>query len=834
MIAANIMITRKRLIKLAEACPGCRVIYVQAPAGYGKTVFAQQWLESRQRTNAAINLDEYDNTREDLGRKIRQAFVELCKEDQAAAAFVNHADFDKAPEEFLMRAAAAMPKDMEADIVIDDLHCLTDPRLQKVLQSLLARLPEGVKTCILSRTGPPESFSALILRNQVTFIFQEQMLFDNNEVYDLYKSKEIAITKNQAEFVLDYTEGWPLGINTLLLSLKQIPTEAITKDLLQNFLKTHVWGNWDTGIKEFMIATCVENELSESLCNALTGERNSGVILERLVTEGAFLSRQHSGTYRFHKLFLEFLRKQFMEKPQAYRVEQIRKSGEWHLEQHDFYHAVKSFSYIKDYEQVAVCFDTLEQIERTGFDTEQVMRAVQEVLNEEIAGRYPYLYFMMAFAARNEGRAEVLKQYADQYYSNYERIVARNPNLAHNIFFLYIMDYRLTLKDIAEMAKQVRTDIVFQGVRGSATLYFPFYHRSYRDFSELLTGNADETIGTVCHTLGPLLGEECAMIIACIRAGLFYETGDLRQAQEYALSAVAELKSHFAAESKFCVLILLMTIYRAMREAKQEEVICKEIQKMIEQDKAYYLQFNFNALLNKNKLDSGEIAAAQQWLESEGTDIYGEVDFLRLCGHLTTARAHIALGHFDEAIILLEKLLNMCTEFNRPLDVIEVNLLLAVSFRKKKRGNQKKALDYLEVAVRIAQQFGYEQIFINDGAELESMLSGLKNRTMRSDYSGDISGTFVNKLYIGAVEQARYSKGLTGGRVEQNIQFTKQQKKVMRLMCEGYSYRKIGEELGIRFSTVRSHIELIYRKLDVSDMKEAILKIRKLHILDIK
>ena len=69
-------------------------------------------------------------------------------------------------------------------------------------------------------------------------------------------------------------------------------------------------------------------------------------------------------------------------------------------------------------------------------------------------------------------------------------------------------------------------------------------------------------------------------------------------------------------------------------------------------------------------------------------------------------------------------------------------------------------------------------------------------------------------------------------RIEPEIQFTQQQKRVMKLMCDGYSYRKIAEELGIAFSTVRSHIELIYRKMDVSDMKEAVLKIHQLHILE--
>lgn len=833
MAPLNYIIQRKRLIKLAEKFSNCKILYVQAPAGYGKTIFAGQWLESRKGMSIQVVFDEYDNTVEDLCLKLKKILEELnTNEDRHELSYINHPDFDKAPMEFLTRAAVAAPKDMRACVVIDDLHYITDDGVQKALLNFLMRLPEGIKICILSRTAPPESFCGLILKNGLKFISQDQLLFDSREIYALYKNRGIAITRKQAETVLEFTEGWPIGINALLFIEKNIPTENIPHIWLENFLKTQVWEMWDECTREFMVGTCMEDELSESLCNALTGTGNSSEILKHLQMEGAFLTMMNNGNYRFHKLFRDFLRKQFSEKPIEYREKQIGKAGQWYLEHNDFYRAVARFSYIKDYEQVACCFDLLEDMDRAGFDTEQVMRAVHNALDEDIVKLFPYLYYMLAYTARNEGRINDFKHYADQYYLNYPKIVKRNPELAHNIFFLYTMDTRFTLKEIIKLAGNTQISGLFRGVRGSATLYFPFYHRSYRDFSEILPGDVDAEVEVLENILGPLLGNESTMLTGSIRAGLYYEKGLLQHAQEKALVAVSKLQCGFTPESKFCVMVLLMQINHAMRQYQQEKTVQTEIQKMIEDDGAFYLQYNFDAVTCRNQLTLGDTTAAEKWLETKGSSVYGLLDFIKLYGHFTTARAHIVLGDYNQAVILLEKILEMAKALNRTVDVIEAMLFLAIVFWKKKRSNQNKAMHYLEEAVRIAQPLEYEQAFINEGTELKNMLSRLKNRTIRSDYAGDLSGPFVRRLYIGAVGQAQFNRGITGDRIEPEIQFTQQQKRVMKLMCDGYSYRKIAEELGIAFSTVRSHIELIYRKMDVSDMKEAVLKIHQLHILE--
>lgn len=826
-------INRRRLMKLASTMTNCRILYIQAPAGYGKTVFAGQWLDSRKQPNAMITLDEYDNTAADLCCKLKDGLEELSIENQnCITSFTKHPDFHRAPVEFLMRAAAALPKDEEASLVIDDLHYVTDSYALKILKDFLMRLPSGFQLCLLSRGPLPEAFNGLFLKNELCFIPQEELLFDTKEIYALYKNRNIAITGRQIEEILLFTEGWPIGINALLLSENHIPTENMPKDWLESFLKTQVWEMWDERSRQFMLGTCIEEELSEPICNALTGETDSAGLLEQLLGKGAFLSRHRQGAYRFHRLFREFLMKIFLQMPEEYRIGQIRKAGEWYLEQKDFYHAVDRFSQIKDYGQIACCFDLLEEMDRAGFDAEQVMNAVRSSLDEEILDRYPHLYYMMAFTARNEGRIEDFKVYADYYYQNYSRIAEQNPELAHNIFFLYSMDFRLTLNDIVKAAFNTKVPVKFQGVRGSATLYLPFYHKSYRDFAELLTGNAEESIDSLGKVLGPLLGDECPMLINCIKGGLYYEQGNLLSAQKFALSAIAELKNSFAPESKFCAMTLLLAVTHAMKQPEQEILIQQDIQKMIDADKAFYLQSNFDAVISANEIESGNTAAAEKWLETRGTEIYGYMDFFRLYAHFTTAKAHITLGNYSHSIILLEKLLEMCKALNRTTDIIEANILLAVSYSKKKRGSNKQALPYLVEAVYTAQTIGYEQCFLNHGTNLKNILSGLKNWTMRSDYQGALSSTFVRKLYIGVVEQAGLESPVVSNRKEPEIKFTQRQKKVAELMCKGYSYRKIAEELGIQFSTVRSHIELIYRKLDAGCMDEAIKKIHHLHILD--
>ena len=56
---------------------------------------------------------------------------------------------------------------------------------------------------------------------------------------------------------------------------------------------------------------------------------------------------------------------------------------------------------------------------------------------------------------------------------------------------------------------------------------------------------------------------------------------------------------------------------------------------------------------------------------------------------------------------------------------------------------------------------------------------------------------------------------------------TSRETEILKKLCEGSSYKKIGEELFIDLNTVKFHIRNIYRKLEVHSKGEAIAKAMK-------
>lgn len=54
---------------------------------------------------------------------------------------------------------------------------------------------------------------------------------------------------------------------------------------------------------------------------------------------------------------------------------------------------------------------------------------------------------------------------------------------------------------------------------------------------------------------------------------------------------------------------------------------------------------------------------------------------------------------------------------------------------------------------------------------------------------------------------------------------------VMYLLCQGKSYKEMAENLGIKPTALRSHLKLIYDKLQVANGIDAVAKIESLRLL---
>ena len=82
------------------------------------------------------------------------------------------------------------------------------------------------------------------------------------------------------------------------------------EEALSDYMKDQIWSKWDRKLQNFMLYTCIVDELTVSLANRLTGQNDSHEILNQLCASNSFVSHPDAEHYCYHRIFLEFLRKE--------------------------------------------------------------------------------------------------------------------------------------------------------------------------------------------------------------------------------------------------------------------------------------------------------------------------------------------------------------------------------------------------------------------------------------------------------------------------------------------------------------------------------------------
>jgi tetratricopeptide (TPR) repeat protein len=294
------------------------------------------------------------------------------------------------------------------------------------------------------------------------------------------------------------------------------------------------------------------------------------------------------------------------------------------------------------------------------------------------------------------------------------------------LVFVRSIDYRTPLKDVVKELKAIPANPkIINGSSGTLTQNMPLFHRSSRDFSEYANGGPDSGLDELKSVLGGMFGNACDMMLACLKSGLLYEKGETAEAHKLALAANSLMRGDHRPELKFCVMNMLANVLNAMGQQDKAFDVYRRTEEMIESDKAYYLSYNFHSCLYRAKIEAGDTGAAREWLDKYGASMFEDMAFYRIYGCFTAARANIALGEYDDAIIAMEKIAAMCGRYRRPLDTIEANILISIAYWKKKRGFQDEAVCYMEKAAREAYPYGYTQLFAGEGGNVVNILHKL-------------------------------------------------------------------------------------------------------------
>lgn len=305
-------VVRQRLLDLVSQGVQRPLTLVSAPAGFGKTILLFSW--------------------EALGSwagPVRHVTVDTAGE-QATASLQSVLDG--------LHLRGATRADEPAPVLVVDCGDLTlAPELWDSVDRLI-RGDASARIVLLTRADPPLPLHRYRLAGTVTEIRAADLAFTMEEADGLMRHENLELTPAELADLWDRTDGWPAGLTFAAMSLagKADTARAIREfrgDVgnVAAFLMTEVLQTQPPALRDFLLRTCVVDQLWPELAEALTGRFCDRRSLEFLSHGNAF-TQPVGGTgdcYSYQSLFREFLRAQLLFERPALVPELHRTAAGW-------------------------------------------------------------------------------------------------------------------------------------------------------------------------------------------------------------------------------------------------------------------------------------------------------------------------------------------------------------------------------------------------------------------------------------------------------------------------------------------------------------------------
>ena len=324
--APSHIIERPRLIKLMEES-GARVIVLHAPAGYGKTTLARQWLSRQEEPVAWYRCSPSSSDVAVVVHGLADAMRSVLP--IAGARALERLRDSAKPDEETSLLAELLASDLAdwpsgAWLVIDDYHYLEEaPAVASFSEQVLRA--EGPRILVTSRRRPTWATARRIVYGEILEIDRQSLTMSETEAVQVLGGHAQTL-----RVLIEQARGWPAVIGLAALA----PEVAIPQADLPTTL-------YDYFAEELYQASTSAEQLSELALLPVLNEHLARTVLgadaDRVVNEAfrlGIIADSPEGEPEIHPLLLTFLRRRLASSPEgreaASRVaELLVDSGEW-------------------------------------------------------------------------------------------------------------------------------------------------------------------------------------------------------------------------------------------------------------------------------------------------------------------------------------------------------------------------------------------------------------------------------------------------------------------------------------------------------------------------
>jgi ATP/maltotriose-dependent transcriptional regulator MalT len=263
------VIERPRLFALLDESKA-RVRTLVAPAGYGKSTLAEQWVarDGRRGVWYAARSSSTDVAALALGiARVCTGLVEGCD-----ARLREHLRALPAPAENFATLAEILGEDLEAWppegwLVVDDYHeVAAEPKAESFVAALVAA--SSIQLVIASRQRPAWVSMKRILYGDVLELSQTALAMDAREAADVLVGRSV----HSASGLVSLANGWPAVIGLASVSSAEIDSAAEqVPESLYRFFAEEIFGALGAEVQQGLTTLSVAPILDRELASGLLG-----------------------------------------------------------------------------------------------------------------------------------------------------------------------------------------------------------------------------------------------------------------------------------------------------------------------------------------------------------------------------------------------------------------------------------------------------------------------------------------------------------------------------------------------------------------------------------
>jgi LuxR family maltose regulon positive regulatory protein len=796
--------------------------------------------------------------------------------------------------------AASTPKS-QSILVLDDYHLIGAKPIHSLLTFLLDHLPPQLHLVILTRIDPPLPLARLRARGQLTELREADLRFTFDETATFFNHVMRLNLDTEDVATLDArTEGWVAGLQLAALSIQGRVTERVV-DFIAAFSGSHqhvidylaeeVMARQTEEIRDFLRQTSILNRLSASLCNAVTGRKDSDAILKQLEHANLFLIPldDQQQWYRYHRLFADFLRSRLYQvegqKEEAI-AELHRRASAWYEQEGLTSAAIEHVLRAKDFERAVHLVENVAEAILMRSEVATLQNWVDALPNDLVRAR-PLLcvYHAWALALGGSPFETALSRLQDAMAADADGATSGEVTA----FRAWVAAIQGDIAQTIELSQQALNLLPDESlfIRGIVTGSLGLVHTwngnigpALQAFTEAArigqqTGNLIITVLALVrlsqltlmqgqlHRSKTFIDQALVLAVdgqnqprpiagmAFIGLGwLFLAWNDLERAQHNLIAGV-ELASKWSEIGSFQGHIGLALVKQAqgdpdganeaMQTARQlavnfDAVEIDDIVVAAYQAYVWILQGNTGAALRwveERELALSKVERLAKKVNGDETDQKTDKTSTPLVAaleYITLARLHLAQNQPADALAVLKPLLQKAEAADWIWYVIEILLLQAVAYREQ--GNTSQALQSLERALALAEPGDFVRVFLDAGPSMNKLLQQAAAQGIAVDYVGKLLDAF-SKDEGGRMKDESKMNLHPSSFISQPLfePLSEREIEVLRLIAAGLSNREIAAEIVVAVSTVKTHINNIYRKLDVSSRTRAVAKARELKLV---